>query len=74
VGENVNTIINKDIEALLDVGFIQKYTQRKLSISHHQNAGQYHNIKITNTEKSVENVAKHKYLGMTVMNQNYIHK
>jgi hypothetical protein len=37
-------------------------------LSHHQNAGQNHNIKIAN--KAFENVTQFKYLGMTVTNQN----
>jgi hypothetical protein len=39
-------------------------------LSHHQNAGQNHDIKIA--DRSFENVAQFKYLGMTVTNQNLI--
>jgi hypothetical protein len=38
-------------------------------LSHHQNAGQNHDIKVAN---SFENVAQFKYLGTTVTNQNLI--
>jgi hypothetical protein len=39
-------------------------------LSRHQNAGQNHDIKIAN--RSFENLAQFKYLGMTVTNQNFI--
>jgi hypothetical protein len=40
-------------------------------MSLHQNAGQSHNFKGSN--KFSENVAKSKYVGTAVTNQNYIH-
>jgi hypothetical protein len=40
-------------------------------ISRHQNSGQNQNIKIAN--ESSKNVAKFKYLGMTLRNQDDIH-
>jgi hypothetical protein len=39
-------------------------------LHHHQTAGQNHNIKIA--YRSFENVAKFKYLGTTVTNQDFI--
>jgi hypothetical protein len=41
-------------------------------LSHHQNAGQNHDIKMGN--RSFENSAQFKYLGMTITNQNLIQK
>jgi hypothetical protein len=41
-------------------------------LSHYQDAGQNRDIKIAN--RSFENVSQFKYLGMTVTNQNLIHK
>jgi hypothetical protein len=40
-------------------------------MSHHQTTGRNHYTKVAN--KSFENVAKFRYLGMTVTNQNSIH-
>jgi hypothetical protein len=39
-------------------------------LSRHQNAGQNYNIKIAN--RSFENMARFKYLGMTVISHNLI--
>jgi hypothetical protein len=39
-------------------------------LSHHQNAGQNHDIKIVN--RCFENVTQFRYLGMTITNQNQI--
>jgi hypothetical protein len=41
-------------------------------LSHHQNAGQNHDMKIAN--RSFKNVSQFKYLGMTVTNQNLTHE
>jgi hypothetical protein len=51
---------------------IQKNTEKTkyILLSHHQNAEQNHDIMIAN--RSFENVAQFKYLGMTVMNHNLI--
>jgi hypothetical protein len=41
-------------------------------MSHNQKIGQKHNIKIAN--RSFEDVAKFKYLGTTLPDQNYMHE
>jgi hypothetical protein len=74
--DNINAI-NKNTEALIDaskeVGVEVNAEKSKCMLkSCHQSAGQNHNIKIAN--RSVENAANFKYLGMTVKNQNLIHE
>jgi hypothetical protein len=75
LGENIN-IIKKSTEALLYVSKdvcleVSVEKSKYIFMSHHQTTGQNHYIKAAN--KSFENVAKFKYLGMTLTNQNYIH-
>jgi hypothetical protein len=48
------------------------HTHDNMLLSCNQNGGQNHNIKIAN--RSFENVAQLKYLGMTVTNQNLIYE
>jgi len=43
-----------------------------VTMSYHQNAGRNHNLAIAS--KSFENVAKFRYLRMTVTNQSFIHE
>jgi hypothetical protein len=76
VGDNIDTM-KKNTESLIyaskDVGLEGNSEKTKyMLMSHHQNAGQNHNIKITN--RSFENMAKFRYLGMEVTNKNLIHE
>jgi hypothetical protein len=64
VKRNTETLIDTSKEVGLEVN-IEK-TEYML-LSHHQNAGQKHDIKIGNS--CFENVAQITYLGMTVTNQ-----
>jgi hypothetical protein len=75
LGESKNTI-KKNAEALLDakkeISFeVNTEETKNMFMSFHKTVGQNHNIKAAN--KSFENVANFKYLGM-ITNQNCVHK
>jgi hypothetical protein len=58
------------VDAIKEAGLQERKRSRHLSL--HQTAGQNHSTNIAN--KSFENDAKFKYLGMTVENQRCIHE
>jgi hypothetical protein len=74
-GENIDTI-KKNAEALLDaskeVGLKVNPEKTMYMLMSHQKIGQKHSIKIAN--RSFENVAKFKYLGTTLTDQNCMHE
>jgi hypothetical protein len=73
-GENIN-ITKKNAETLLDasteIGLeVNSEKTKYMFMSHHQTAGQSNYIRVPN--KSFEKVAKFKYLGSTLTDQNCI--
>jgi hypothetical protein len=71
LGDNI-AIIKKNTQTLIgtskEVGLnVNSEKINYMLPSHHQNAGQNHNIRIAN--RSVENVAQFKFLGTTVTNK-----
>jgi hypothetical protein len=72
LGDNIYTI-KKNTQTLIgaskEVGLeVNAEKTKYMLLSHHHNARQNHNIKIG--DRSFENVAQFRYLGMTVTNQN----
>jgi ribosomal protein S2 len=67
IKKNMETLIDSSKEVGLEVN--TKKTKYML-LSHHQNAGQNHDMVIAN--RCFENVAKFRYLGTTITNQNLI--
>jgi hypothetical protein len=74
LGKNIN-IIKKNAEALVDaskeIGLeVNSEKTKYMFMSHHQTAGQSNYIRVPN--KSFKKVAKFKYLGATLTDQNCI--
>jgi hypothetical protein len=69
---HIKNTIKENPEASRDIGLeINAEKTKYMIMSRHQNSERYQNIRIAN--ESFENVAKFKYLGTTLTNQNVIH-
>jgi sorting nexin-29 len=76
VGENIGTV-KKNTEALLDASKdvsleVNPEKTKCMLMSRSQKTGQKHSMKIAN--RSFEDVAKFKYLGTTLTDQNHMHE
>jgi hypothetical protein len=74
LGDNIDAI-KKNMETLVDVSKevgleVNTEKTKYMLLSRHQNAGQSYDIKIAN--RCFENVAKFRYLGTSITNQNLI--